>query len=386
VTADLHVTVARSVEELEALAEAWELLRGRHVTAHPDHFLTVLRERPEAVRPHVVLLERDGAPAGLALGRIEDIRLPAKIGYREVVSPRLRALTIVYGGILGDMSEPTVDRLLAELRAALSRREADLLRLRMLELETPLHRAALRLGSRLTRGRLSEPSIHMQAAIPGSMDEFLAARSAKTRQNFRYYAKRLHARYGEGLRLERFHDGADLDRLYEDTSRVAAKTYQRALEASFVDTPLRRALTELAVQEGWFRAYVLYLDDEPVAYWHGSTYRGVHGPGVTGYDPAFRDLRVGTYVLAKRLEDACEDPEVTLADYGFGDAEYKRHVADRSWLEEDVLVYAPSLKGIRTNVSRTAVLGVATVARKTLRDDGRLARVKRWWRDRLRRS
>lgn len=368
------------------MTEPWELLRGRHVTAHPDHFLTVLRERPEAVRPHVVLLERGGEPVALALGRIEDIRLPARIGYREVVSPRLRALTVVYGGFLGDPEGANADALLAELRSALLCREADLLRLRMLEPGSPLHSSATALGSVLTRGRLAEPSVHMQADIPGSMDEFLAARSAKTRQNIRYYAKRLLAKYGDGLRLETFHDGADLDRLYEDTGRVAATTYQRALEASFVDTPLRRALTDLAVREGWFRAYLLYLDDRPVAYWHGSTYRGVHGPGVTGYDPAFRDLRVGTYVLAKRIEEACADPHVSLADYGFGDAEYKRHVADRSWLEEDVLVYATSVKGVRTNLTRTAVLGVAGVARRTLKDRDAIARVKRWWRDRLRRS
>jgi CelD/BcsL family acetyltransferase involved in cellulose biosynthesis len=380
------VTVARTVDELEPLRDAWELLRGRHVTAHPDHFLTVLREREEAVRPHVVLLERDGVPAALALGRIEDLRLPAKIGYREVVAPRLRALTIVYGGFLGETAEPVQRRMLEELRGALSEGEADLLRLRMLELGSPLHALASRMAPAPLRGHLGRPSVHLDAAIPDTFEEFLRARSAKTRQNIRYYGKRLVARYGDALRLETFHDGADLDRLYSDTGRVAATTYQQALEASFVDTPLRRALTELGIREGWFRAYLLYLEDQPVAYWHGSTYRGVHGPGVTGYDPAYRDLRVGTYVLARRLEDACDDPTVTVADFGFGDAEYKRHVADRSFLEEDVLVYAPSFRGIRANVSRTAVLGTAALGRRVLRDEGTVARVKRWWRDRLRRS
>ena len=29
-----------------------------------------------------------------------------------------------------------------------------------------------------------------------------------------------------------------------------------------------------------------------------------------------------------------------LLDFGFGDAEYKRRFGDRSWYEEDVLIYA----------------------------------------------
>lgn len=381
---DVRITVARSVEELEPIRPAWEALAGRHVTADPEHFLTVLHERSEALRPHVVLLESDGRPVALALCRIEDVRLPAKIGYREVVAPRLRALTLVYGGYLGDASEQTARRMLSELRDALRRGEADVLRLRMLELGSTLHALARTLPSQFCRGHLAQPSIHMQVAIPDSMDEFLRARSAKTRQNIRYYGKRLVAEYGDRLVLETFHDGSNLERLYRDTAQVAAKTYQHALEVSFVDTPLRRALTDLGIRRRWFRAYLLYLDGEPVAYWHGSSYRGVLGPGMTGYDPAYRNLRVGTYVLAQRIEEACADPELGLLDYGFGDAEYKRHLSDRSWLEEDVLVYAATWKGIRANVARTAVLGVAALARRVLRDKARVARLKRWWRDRLR--
>ena len=140
------------------------------------------------------------------------------------------------------------------------------------------------------------------------------------------------------------------------------------------------------MRRGWFRAYLLYIDEEPVAFWYGTAYEGVIHTGFTGYDPAYRDLSIGTYVLAKLIEEACADPEVNLLDHGFGDADYKRRLGDRSFLEEDVLVFAPTFKGMRANLTRSAVGGAAALARRTLRDSGAVARVKRRWRDRLRKT
>jgi CelD/BcsL family acetyltransferase involved in cellulose biosynthesis len=383
---DWRVTTARSLEELEPLAAAWERLRGHEVTADRDHFVTVLALRPEAVRPHVVLLERGGEPVALAAARIEDVRLPAKIGYRTIVAPRLRALTLVPGGHLGDTSAAVSQRLLAELRGALAAGEADVLRLRTLEVGSPLHQLARTIPPRHLRDHLGQPSVHWTVAIPDSFDEFLKARSKTTRSNIRYYGKRIETEYDGRLELRTFHDGSELERLYRDTSVVAPKTYQHALGASFTDDPLRRGLIELSVRRGWFRAYLLYIDGEPVAFWYGTAYRGSVHTGFTGYDPKYRDLSIGTYVLAKLIEEAVADPEITLLDHGYGDADYKRRFGDRSWLEEDVLVYAPRLKGVRANAGRTAVMGAAGLARRALRSKTTVARVKRLWRDRLRSS
>jgi CelD/BcsL family acetyltransferase involved in cellulose biosynthesis len=380
-----RVETVRELEELGAIREAWERLGPGEATADPEHFEIVLRHRPEAIRPHVVCLYRGDEPVSVVVGRIEDVELPARIGYRKIVSPRLRALTVVQGGVLGDVSEPAARELLSTLLQALADGEADVLRLRLLEVGSPLHQLARTMPSALCRQRSSRPSTRWQVEIPDSFDEFLRARSKSMRNNIRYYAKRLLTEYADRARVDYFHDGSDLERLYRDTTELAAKTYQQALGASFEDTPLRRALNELAIRRGWFRAYMLYLDDVPAAFWYATAYRGVIHTGFTGYDPAYRDLSIGTFVLGRLIEDACADPEISLLDHGFGDADYKRRLSDRSWLEEDVLVFSSSWKGVRANVSRTAVLGVGRLGRRALRGrSDSVRRVKRWWRDRLR--
>jgi CelD/BcsL family acetyltransferase involved in cellulose biosynthesis len=380
--AALRITTVRTVEELEAIREQWEALQGDLVTTDIDHYLTVLQARPNVVRPHVVLVEQRGEPRALAVARIEEIRLSAKLAYLQVYAPRLRALTVVYGGILGDDSDATLQTLLGELRGALARGEADVLRLRQVPVDSPLHRLARTSGPFLTRGHGSVPALHWRAEIPDSFDEYLRRRSRGIRRNIRRYGNRLIEAYGDRLSLQVYRDEADIERLFRDTASVAAKTYQAAIGASFSDDDLRRSLTRLAMRCGWFRGYVLYLDGEPVAFWYGLGYRGVFSTDITGYDPAYGDLRIGRYVMVKLIEDLCADHAIHSLDYGFGDAEYKRLFGDRNWAEEDVLVYAPSARAIRINLLRTLVLGLAAGAQAVV-GNRLIDRVKRRWRARL---
>jgi CelD/BcsL family acetyltransferase involved in cellulose biosynthesis len=379
--AGLRATTLRSVEELESIREQWEALQGELVTTDLDHYLTVLRARPDVVRPHVVLVEQDGEPVALAIARIEEIQLRTKLAYLEVYAPRVRALTVVYGGIVGDPSEETSRILLGELRAALARGEADLLRLRQVPRDSPLHALAGTTVPFLSRGRGASPTVHWRADIPGSFDEYLNRRSKGFRRNIKRYSKPIEA-YGERMSLRIYRDEADIERLFEDTASVAAKTYQAAIGASFSDDELRRSLTRLAMRRGWFRGYLLYLDGEPIAFWFGLGYRGVFSTDITGYDPAHAELRAGRYVMVKLIQDLCGDESIHALDYGFGDAEYKQLFGDRNWVEQDVIIWAPSARGIRINVIRTTLRGLNAVARAVV-GHRLLDRVKRRWRARL---
>ncbi|MGH3131631.1 MAG: GNAT family N-acetyltransferase, partial [Gaiellaceae bacterium] len=375
-----RVTVARSVEELEALREPWKQLQGRHFPTDPDAFLTILEHQPQAMRPHVLLLERDGEPRSLVLGRVEDLRLSAKLGYKEIFAPRMRSITVVNEGLLGDASEESAHILLAELRASLAAGEADVVRLRNLRLGSPLHRVARSAPPALCRQHVSSPAVHWELDLPGSPDEFLRSLSSSTREGVRRYGRKLEKEYGERLSLRIFREPAEIDELFEQVEVVSAKTYQGGLGVAFAGDALQRSLTALAMERGWFRAWVLSLDGEPVAFWHGEAYRGVFRIGVPGYDPAHARLRVGNYVLMRLVADLCAEEGVDRVDYGFGDAEYKRRFGTRSWQEEDVLVYAPTAKAIGINVLRTIILTLVGLAGRILRQSELFARIKRGWR------
>ena len=375
----LDVRIARSPEEVEALRGAWDALPVENPAADPDHLLTLVRNHPTPARPHVVLLEDGGVPQALAVGRVGEVQLGARLGYKTIYRPRLEALTVAQGGIVGAEAD-RAELLLAALTQALEDEPLDVVRLRA-RVGSPVHELATSRPGALVRGRGSETLLRHRARLPETFAEYLKARSAKTRSNVQRYSRRLEERFGDGLELRVFESPADLSRLVRDTRTVSEKTYQHGLGAGFVDNDLTRALQQLAAERGWLRAFVLYLDGAPAAFWHGTLYRRIFYTGPTGYDPEHKDLRLGTYVLAKMADYLCGKAD--WMDFGLGDAEYKRHFGDDSWAEEDVLLFARRPRPIVVNLARTGVLSASRAGKTALERSGKLAAARRRWRERL---
>ena len=375
-----RITVARTIEAVEELRDTWEALRPERLTADFDYHLTVLRYARGVKRPHVAVLERDGTPLALAVGRVEDIDLTARIGYKTVLKPRVRALTVAQGGLLG-VDEETAEPLFTALSGALAEDGLHVLRLRLLGVGGAVHELARTRPGVLVRQHLGTRVERWRARIPATFDEYLSARSSKTRSNVKRYARRLEERYGEGVSFRVFRAPVELDELMRDTEAVHVKTYQHGMDAGLKGTELERRLRELAAERGWFHGFVLYLDGTPSAFWHGTAYRGIFYTGPTGYDPAHRDLRLGTYVLGRMVEKLCG--EVEWMDFGSGDAEYKRHFSDESRLEEDMSVFSPRPRPVAINLAQTTVRGASRASRAVLARSGRLRAARRAWRARL---
>lgn len=176
----LAVRRARSAEEVEGLWTVWSSFGAEVANADID-YQPHARRAPARGRPAACPHRRErGAPAALVVGRVEDVRLPAKLGDKTLWQPRLRALTVSYGGVLGQKDEQSAGAMLGEGRSAHRRGEADVARLRNLKIRSPLHPAARSTGF-LARDRLTVPTPHWRARLTGTYRVYLARRSAKTR-------------------------------------------------------------------------------------------------------------------------------------------------------------------------------------------------------------
>jgi CelD/BcsL family acetyltransferase involved in cellulose biosynthesis len=371
----------RTVEGVVAVAEELERLPWSAIDPVPDYFLEVIRSRPEALGPLVVRLPVDGTDVAFA-GRVEEIPLTVSVGYRDVYRPRVRAVTLVPGGVVAADTDRRARGLVDALRAELRHVGADVLWLPSLPVGSPLHTAAMAVPS-LVRGRFRRRTVHWTLRLPNSFDDFMAARSKKTRENLRRYSNRLVRDHGDSLSLRVFTEPGEIDELFQQVEQVAAKTYQRGLGVALADTEEHRRMIELGLRQGWFRAYMLYLGGRPVAFWPGTSFRGTFSIGTPGYDPALAEYRIGTYVLLRVIEELCTEEGIDVLDFGFGESEYKRRLGSDSWEEEDVLVFSPTFRGIRINATRTAVAGTAALARAVAERTGVAHRLKRKLRTRL---
>jgi CelD/BcsL family acetyltransferase involved in cellulose biosynthesis len=374
------VAVARTLEELEHLRATWRKLPWEREEAAYEYFTTRLETRPDVIGPLAAVCLVDGRPAGGLAGRLELRRLSTSVGYKVVYAPQVRLLRVVDGGIAGADDPAVLDSLLEPVRTALRDGTADAVELPPAELGSTLLEAFLSLGGTFERQPFVTPWTRRTLELPATFEEFVASRSSNTRWRIRRDARRLAETFGDELRVEIVRDPAGLDRLVLDADRVARSTYQRALGAGFSDTLEQRALAAVGLENGWVRGYLLYLRDEPIAYWLCSTYGGTILIRTAGFDTQYAELRVGLHLLMRVIDDAISDPDLHVLDFGPGDAAYKQQFSNESRQERNVVVFAPTLRGRRLNATRTLVLAPARGARRLLDETGLTDKVKTRWR------
>jgi CelD/BcsL family acetyltransferase involved in cellulose biosynthesis len=377
------VEVVRDADGIEALGPAWRALQW-HYNADIDFYRTLMRSRSTIVRPHVVALSRNERPAAILAGRLEEGPFECKLGYRSVYAPRVRALVVPYGGIMGDRSPEVTETLLRAVQDALAGGEADLALFAKLPMTSALFRQARRIPGFLSRDRFETASPHHRLRLGGSFESFLKSCSRNSRENVRRYSKRLLKKFGDRLAVKCLRREDQLDELARDVGAIVPKTYQAGLGVGFLSTPEERELVALAARRGWLRAYVLTIAGKPVAFWPGYQYDGTFFVAIPGYDPTFRDYRVGNFLLMKVIEESCSNEAVQALDFGFGDAQYKRSFSNEHWNESDLCIFAPTMRGVRLNAIRSAIGAIDRSARWCLSRTELLQRVKTRWRERLR--
>jgi CelD/BcsL family acetyltransferase involved in cellulose biosynthesis len=244
--------------------------------------------------------------------------------------------------------------------------------------------AAVGSTRRLRRQGGLDRTVHRRLDLAGAtFDEVMAARSSKSRGSIRRYAKRLERDMAGQLEIRVYEDIADLEVVVRDLEAVASTTYQHGLGVGFQGTPLVRRILGLTMERGQFRAYVLYVRGAPIAFWQGYLSGGAFRTDFTGFDPAYAEYRVGTYVLLEVIADCCRRDDITAIDFGIGEAEYKQRFGNESWLDVDVLLYGRGLRLGAVDAVRTVTIaanrGLVALARRS----AMLRRLKRGWRRRL---
>ena len=101
----------------------------------------------------------------------------------------------------------------------------------------------------------------------------------------------------------------------------------------------QRRCAAAALARGWLRLWIERVDGKPAAAYYGIRYAGSEFFFQSGRDPAFDRLSVGSVLLMRVLEDACE---AGVSEFRFlaGDESYKLRLADEQRFTETRLLAA----------------------------------------------
>lgn len=378
------VRTVRRIQELEEFRQPWDSWCN-DPDADMDSYLASARCKPEFVRPHVMVVYRQGRPDCMLVGLLERCRLKLKVGPATVSQPKVFQLLFLQGGLLGNGSEENCRILVREIRRSLKSGEADGAELRRLSRTSNLSEAARSEFNFLGKGHFMPLHEHRWLELPASFPEFLQGLSRKNRHEIRRHEKKVVDDFSGRMHVQCYRLENEVDELAHEVEKVSVLTYQRALGVGFrPETEILESL-RVSARHGGLRGCVLYLDQHPCAFFIGKQYKNSFHGNFMGFDPKFSRYSPGLLVLMHCIEE-CFDPNMraTHFDLGWGDRQYKRAICNHSRLDGPVYLYAPSWRGLKLNVLRSSVSFLDGMARKLLARSALLKKLRKRWQGNLR--
>jgi CelD/BcsL family acetyltransferase involved in cellulose biosynthesis len=373
-----QVRVLRTVAEVEQIRAIWSAWPS-HRDSDFDFCLGFVWSDKKVIRPHVILIYRDGRPEAMLVGRLEHTRLTSRIGYLNLPGISSTAMVFAYGSLLGDASAQNCTHFMQSIMSALRDGEADLARFDHLRVGSVLHERALAASGVATRDHLAIAETHFVMSLPGDIKDVYAGLSGNHRSDLKRKSKKLIADHLGGVKVLCYREPSEA--WAQQVEDIAKKTYQRGLGVGFQNNEETRRRLLLCAEKGWLRAYVLHLNDTPRAFWIGTLYRGSFCSDYLAFDPAFSQYSPGTFLLMKVVKEFCAEG-VKEIDFGFGEARYKEQFGNNPLTESPVFLFSPTPKGILLNATRTSAGLMDKAAKQLLEGTNLLPRIKRIWRAR----
>jgi len=190
-----------------------------------------------------------------------------------------------------------------------------------------------------------EGSKHWLLSLPSTWEAFLKSRKKKHRNELSRYPRVLDRKFGEQWSIKRYDTQALAREFVGAAEVIASKTYHRGLEVGFRYNEEYVQRVALDARHERLRGYVLYIEDEPKAFYYGFIYKTTLHLAATGFDPAYRSYELGTILLMRIFQDCC-GTEVKVIDFGLGDADYKRRLCSDYFVESSVYVFSNSMRGL----------------------------------------
>ena len=357
---DCKIVTATNIEEIEAIRPIWEQMQRNEPRPVPnadiDRYLSVVKTSGDDVRPHIMVMKCDGRPVAIMIGRIEKRQLDFKFGYKKLFSPALRCLSVVYGGIIGQPSAELCQVLIGEIMNMLRRDQADLVYFNHLGIDSPIYKLCKTVPEFFSRSYFVQAESHWQTYIPDTVEEFYRQIPNSRKRRWRRNIRQLEKISSSEIKIACYRQLSDVNYLIDVACQIKESTYKSSLAVGFTDSPVNRALLEKSAMNGSLRAYILYVGDEPCAFQFDVRYGKTQFTEFGSFDPRWSRGSPGTVLLIKVLEQLCRDSDVSIMDYGFGHALYKRKFGTNHWLEETIYIYAPRLCPILINMAMSVNL------------------------------
>jgi CelD/BcsL family acetyltransferase involved in cellulose biosynthesis len=364
--------VVTTICDIEQLRDVWTSFEG-HRDGDFHFFLEYVQASSNTLRPHVIVVYRNGQVTALLAGRLDLTRMDQRLGYLRIPSVPSRAL--MFMGFRGESSTQNCTLIIRSLLETLENAEADYAQIPT-TYGSEIYRAALELPSYFCRDHAPDLSQNHILRISGDFNQVYGRLSANLREQIRRKKKKIEADFQGRAEFVCYSQPGDLETAVAQAEEIARKSYQRTLAVGFRDSDSMRRRLHFCAAKGWLRVHIAYLGGRPAAFTIGTVCNKTYTSDFLGYDPQYRDYSVGTVLQSVLIERCCNEG-VEVIDFSAGDADYKRRFGNDRTTVARLYVFAPGLKGVYLNSVKTVAAGANTLAKHLLAHSGFLPRFKK---------
>ena len=381
-TVKYDIRVIKSLEEIEDIRNFWET-HQYYPDVDIDFYIAFCRANKENVSPHITVLMKQGRPDAIMIGRVDHTDFNFRFGYKVLLGVKVHTLNILYGGIIGNLTNENYDALLEEVMTSLSKGDADIAFFNHIVLDSYIYSQVVKRPYFLFRDHSPKSHLHWCAKLPDSFNTYYSMRSKKFKRTLNLFTNRTKKQYGKNQSVSCLQSINEFDCIINDIEMIASKTYHRGMNTGFIDNEATRDRIKLALERNLLRAYIMYLDQKPSAYMMGMRYGHTFFPQATGYDPGDNHYSPGTLIIMEMFRLLFEEGDIQAVDFGFGDAFYKHNFCEDNWYEAPVYIYAPTFKGLLLNTTKSLLDIISYFTEYALKKFNLTNKVKKIWRDKL---
>lgn len=332
-----------------------------------DYFVYFAAARGELLRPQVFVVYRGEVPEAMLIAKLEQRHVLMRLGWLNFRTPRLRVLTVVYGGLRGSTAQDSTEALVEETLKVMRCGSAGVVAFEPVDVSSELFRALRTLPNKFERGFYASRRNEYRMQLPRSSRELHDMIPQKQRGNYSRRARKLLRDFPGEVRIRWYREASP--GLLRDIEFVAQRSYQRDLGVGFQDTPELRGWWELASAKGSLRVCVLYVASQPVAFFSGVVHSGRLWGNYMAYDRRLASYSPGMYLLLRGLGELCdgtEELDIREVSLGPGDSKLKELLSTSCQREDSLFFFPNGLRGLSLNLMISSTCLMDEAARKFL--------------------
>ncbi len=169
---------------------------------------------------------------------------------------------------------------------------------------------------------------HRYINLPDDYTQYLAQLSASTRADLKRTRKRFIAKTSN-YKTICYQNPNEITAFLDAAMAISTQTYQYKLLGGGLRERLflKNRYTKTA-NLSWFRSYVLFANDEPIAFQVGHLYNGCYHAQEIGYMPDWAKLQAGIFLHTEIISDLLTVSDVKRFDFGNDDNTHKQRLSN----------------------------------------------------------